>query len=65
VETTDVAKLTDEEVVALQEQRKAVRAAASMTAIKAILETNKCELRAIPQFTEDGRIVAVVVVVPV
>jgi hypothetical protein len=55
--------VTEEQVLAWQAQRSAARAQAAQAAIQATLEANRCALRAVPRITEDGRIVADVVVV--
>lgn len=55
--------LTEEQVRAWQAQRNAARAQAAQAAIQAALEANRCALRAVPRISEDGRIVADVVVV--
>ena len=55
--------ITAEEARALVEQDKAERTQKCAAAIEAALQAHQCRIESVPQFTADGRVVAVMKVV--
>lgn len=56
--------MTAEQAAALIEADRQARVDAVRAGVEEVLQKHRCQLQAAPQFTQDGRIVAIVQVIP-